>query len=319
MKYLFKSLFTQDILAYIDLRCSLGNQEDTFARRLHSFDEFCIEHYPDTLFLTQELAESWCTLRPNEKENTLQFRTNILRGFAKYLNSIGKPAYITPNGFAGKRVPYIPYLYTATELRNFFYGADHLPPHPLSPYREYIVPVLFRVLYCCGLRPQEGRLLKRQDVNLDTGTLYIVDSKKNKDRIVAMSEDLHNLCQKYDIIIQTKQPEREFFFQNPNGGPFTATWIQNQFFKCWRVANSTFTPNQKPRVYDWRHNFSTKVISKWMYEGKDVSTLLPYLSTYMGHSSLEYTAHYIHLVPEHLHSSGLTDWNCNRGVPDYED
>jgi hypothetical protein len=38
----------------------------------------------------------------------------------------------------------------------------------------------------------------------------------------------------------------------------------------------------------------------------------------MGHSSLEYTAHYIHLVPEYLHSK-LTDWNCSREVPDYED
>jgi len=207
MKYLFRSPFAQDILTYIDLRCSLGNAEDTFARRLHSFDNFCIEHQPDTLLLTQELAESWCTLRPDEKENTLQFRTNILRGFAKYLNSIGKPAYIIPDGFAGKNVPFIPYLYTATELKKFFCGADHIPSHPLSPYREYITPVLFRTLYCCGLRPQEGRLLKCQDVNLDTGTLYIVDSKRNKDRIVAMSEDLHNLCQKYDIIMQMIQPK----------------------------------------------------------------------------------------------------------------
>lgn len=73
MKYLFKSLFAKDILAYINLRCSLGNKEDTFGRRLHSFDEFCMEHYPDTLFLTQELAESWCTLRPNEKKTLLSF------------------------------------------------------------------------------------------------------------------------------------------------------------------------------------------------------------------------------------------------------
>ena len=57
MKYLFKSLFAQDILSYIDLRCSLGNKEDTFGRRLHSFDAFCMEHYPDVLLLTQELAE----------------------------------------------------------------------------------------------------------------------------------------------------------------------------------------------------------------------------------------------------------------------
>lgn len=319
MKYQFQSLFSIDILAYINLRSLLGNEEDSFARRLHSFDEFCMKHYPDAAILTQELAESWCTLRPDEKENTLQLRTNILRGFAKYLNSIGQHAYIIPNGFAGKRVSYIPYLYTDTKLENFFYGADYLPPHPLSPYREYIIPVLFRILYCCGLRPQEGRLVRRQDVDLDVGTLYISNSKKNKDRIVVMSEDLYYLCRKYDIIMQTKLPDREFFFQNPNGRPYTASWVQNQFFKCWKVAGITFEQDHKPRVYDFRHNFATNVIMKWMHEGKDVSLLLPYLSTYMGHESLEYTAYYIHLVPEHLRSSSLTDWKCSQEVPDYED
>jgi integrase len=319
MKYIFLSSFAKNILAYVHLRSNLGNQEDTFARRLNSFDKFCVEHYPSTSILTQELAESWCTLRLNEKENTLQLRTNILRGFAKYLISIGNHAYIIPHGFVGKGVPYIPYLYTKNELVQFFYGADHLPPHPLSLYREYIIPVLFRTLYCCGLRPQEGRLLKRQDVDLDTGTLCIMNSKKNKDRIVPMSKDLHDLCRKYDIIMQKRLPNREFFFQNPNGGPFTASWIQNQFFKCWKVAGISFDQNHKPRVYSWRHNFATKVIMKWIHEDKDVSLLLPYLSTYMGHESLEYTAHYIHLVPEHLRSSNFTEWKCSQEVPDDED
>ena len=258
-------------------------------------------------------------LQPKEKVKTLQLRTTILRGFAKYLNSIGKYAYIIPDGFAGKAAPYVPYLYTSAELEKFFDGADRLPPHPLSPYREYIVPVLFRTLYCCGLRPQEVRLLKRKDFNPDEGTLYIADSKKNKDRIVAISGDLRDLCVNYDTIMQSKLPGREFFFQDTNGRPFTAMWIQNQFYKCWKVAGIVFNQDHKPRVYCFRHNFATKVITDWMCVGKDVTPLLPYLSTYMGHTSLEYTAYYIHLVPERLLSSGLTEWHCNQEAPGYED
>jgi len=48
------------------------------------------------------MAEGWCSLRPNEKEKTLQLRANILRNFSKYLVSIGKDAYVLPDGFAGK-------------------------------------------------------------------------------------------------------------------------------------------------------------------------------------------------------------------------
>lgn len=319
MKYLSKGFLASDIELYLEFRQSLGNERETFARRLYSFDAFCVEQYPDSKTLTKEIAESWCTLRNGEKDTTLNHRITVLRGFAKYLCSIEKPAYVLPDSYSCRHQPFVPYLYGISEMKKFFYGADYLPPHPLSPYREYIAPVLFRILYCCGLRPQEVRWLKRQHVNLDEKALFIEVSKQNKDRVVVMSSELTELCRKYDDIMQTKLPEREYFFQNPNGDPYTATWIQNQFFRCWRTAGVSFDSNRKPRVYDWRHNYATHVITNWMKEKKDVRVLLPYLSTYMGHASLEYTAYYIHLVPEHLRPSNITNWNCYLEVPDYED
>lgn len=319
MKYIFNSNFANDIESYIDLRHSLGNEKETFARRLHSFDVFCVTLHHDAKHLTKEIAEEWCTLRSNEKETTLLHRITVLKGFAKYLNSIGKPAYIIPKGYSCKGQTFIPYLYGAAELKRFFYGADLLPPHKLSPYREYTVPVLFRILYCCGMRPQEVRWLKQKHLNFDDGTIYIEQSKQNKDRIVAMSVELNNLCRKYDIIMQNKLPCREFFFQNPNGRPYTATWIQQQFFRCWRTAGISFKPGNRPRVYDFRHAYALKVITNWMHEGENVSVLLPYLSTYMGHASLDQTAYYIHLIPEHLNFSSSTKWNYNLKVPNYED
>lgn len=319
MKYIFNCQFSEDIKSYIKLRCSLGYEEDTYARRLHSFDKFCCEHYPSVCYITQEISEHWCTLRSNEKVGTLQLRTRILCDFTKYLISIGKTAYVIPDGFVGKREPFMPYLYSKLELSSFFESADKLPSHKLSPFREYVIPVLFRMLYCCGLRPQEVRHLKVNEVDLFDGNLYIANSKRSKDRIVVMSDDLLQLCIHYNKLIEEKLPQRTFFFENPNGCAYSAVWIQQQFFKCWKYAGISFEREHHPRVYDWRHNFATQRIVRWMNEGKNVMNLLPYLSTYMGHDSLEYTAYYIHLVPEHLTSSGLTKWNCNLEVPDYED
>jgi integrase len=37
--------------------------------------------------------------------------------------------------------------------------------------------------------------------------------------------------------------------------------------------------------------------------------MLPYLREYMGHSSLDETAYYIHLLPENLLKSAGIDWN----------
>ncbi len=320
MKYTYNSHFADDINSYLDLRQSLGNERDTFARRLHSFDVFCVSQYPEERMLTREIVESWCSLKTGEKQSTLLHRAGVLRGFAKYLNSLAKPTYILPIGFScSRRQTFIPYLYEAAELRKFFYGTDLLPPHKLSPNREIIVPVLFRILYCCGLRPQEVRWLKREHANLNDGTLFIEQSKQNKDRVIAMSNDLNSLCRKYDSIMEKKLSNREYFFQNPNGHAYSATWIQQQFFKCWRTAGISFSKREKPRVYDFRHAFALRVITNWMNEGKNVSALLPYLSTYMGHASIEQTSYYVHLVPEHFQYSNKTNWKCNLEVPDYED
>lgn len=174
------------------------------------------------------------------------------------------------------------------------------------------------MLYCCGLRPQEVRNLKRCDVNLSEGTFYISNSKRNKDRVVPMSDELLQLCDHYDKLINIKIPHRTYFFQNPNGRSYSAAWIQQQFLKCWKHAGITFKKEHHPRVYDWRHNFVTQRIHQWIREDKDVRVLLPYLSTYLGHESLEYTSHYIHLIPEYL-PEDLTKWGIQVEVPNYED
>ena len=54
---------------------------------------------------------------------------------------------------------------------------------------------------------------------------------------------------------------------------------------------------RQPRLYDLRHTFATHRLHQWVKEGKDVNACLAYLSEYMGHSNLESTAYYIHLLP----------------------
>ena len=38
-------------------------------------------------------------------------------------------------------------------------------------------------------------------------------------------------------------------------------------------------------------------------------TLMPYLSTYMGHVSMEETLYYVHLLPERIKSSPGINWD----------
>lgn len=44
-----------------------------------------------------------------------------------------------------------------------------------------------------------------------------------------------------------------------------------------------YNPVHDDGVYDWRHNYATRIIAKWLREKQNISVLLPYLSAYMGH------------------------------------
>ena len=251
----------------------------------------------------------WIRLRPNETSNGLKRRMVAIREFGKYLNSIGTEAFMPIPEMVGPSKPFYPYLFSDDELIAFFSAADTMPPHELSPYREYVIPVLFRLLYCCGLRPHEVRLIRSDDINLESGSIYIRDTKRHRDRMVIMSHDMQVLCQEYDSKMRVVLHNRDYFFSNPQGSPYPVHWVQNQFRICWGKAGIlTFRGATKPRVYDFRHNYATRILMRWLEEGRDLYTWLPYLSTYMGHSEFSCTAYYIHLLPERLVKTSAIDW-----------
>jgi integrase len=60
------------------------------------------------------------------------------------------------------------------------------------------------------------------------------------------------------------------------------------------------TNGQQPRPYDFRHHFAYANIERWMQHGTDVTAMLPYLSRYMGHATVESTFYYIHTSPDFM-------------------
>lgn len=137
---------------------------------------------------------------------------------------------------------------------------------------------------------------------METGDIYIRQSKGSKDRHILMSEDLRQMCIRYDMLVGP----REWFFQKWDGSPLPIYWLESQFHKCWR--QSRLPKRGNPRPYDLRHAFATRNLMRWADEGLDIMVMLPYLSAYMGYSHFQDTLHYIHLIPEKLRSSDGIDW-----------
>ena len=308
MSVSFTSRFGPDLENMICLKVSLGGAESTYLDRAQNFDRFCWSHYPDADCLTEPLALSWIK-DAGTATNVILSRLAFERGFAAYLNSIGKPAYALPDRFASGRSIFVPYIFTDSELSALFREIDAYQ-YPKEPFRPLLLSTYFRLTYTCGLRPNEGRTLKKQDVDLHTGEVRILNTKMRKSRIVVMSDDMLSMAKTYTTLRDVACSNSEFFFPSPDGSPYSSKWMQGKFKRFFARANHGIPKEFLPpvRVYDLRHRFATAVLNRWLDEKKDIHSRLPYLRTYMGHKDLESTAYYIHLLPENLVKSAGIDW-----------
>ena len=291
--------FMPYIESLIEQKKLIGYPYDSSARILKVFSVFCMNHYPDTTSLTKEIAMHWAKRRQDEHVNGLIRRITPVRQLAKYMNSIGIEAYIIPSGIPGKQSRYVPHIFTDPELRAFFAEIDRCSVSPYSgPVRHLIIPVLFRLLYCCGLRSSEARLLNVEDVDLEVGNLTIRHSKGNKDRTVMMSEEVLHLCRIYHSKVSRIFPDSGVFFPNQSGKYYNNAIIDYWFHLFWNKTGITNSSGNLPRVHDFRHTFAVKRLNLWVQEGKDLHAYLPYLSLYLGHAHLTETDYYLHFVPE---------------------
>ncbi len=280
---------------------ALGYSFSYGVRILGLFDCFCAQRYPDEETITRAMGLEWAIQQPSEKAVSTAKRLAPIRELAKYMQRKGMDAYIIPNDFVKQpNVRYAPHIFTEDELARFFYATDTMNEKVNSRcLAPLVMPVLFRLIYSCGLRPQEGRLILRKNLDLKEGVLLIPESKRHTDRFVVLSEDMLTLCRKYDSVIRKLRPNNDFFFPSGLVTCYKSTSVEQNFTKCWNRAglHETSRGNQ-PRIYDFRHTFATRCLYRWAQEGRDPNVCLPYLSAYMGHAHFSQTAYYIHLVPE---------------------
>lgn len=293
------SNFSERINAFISYKKALGYTYGESARIMFKFDIFCREHFPEKYNLDRKLGLLWLEKRPTENEGGHRNRIMVIREFAKYLKSVGEDAYLIPISMTGKPKRYIPHIFMDHELKMFFYGADHFLPHEKSPARHLVISVFYRLIYCCGLRPSEARLLLVENIDFDKGIIKIVESKGHKDRLVPVSEDLCLLLYRYNKKVSEIYPNRNVFFPRYDGnGVYSKMWTEKMFWRCFEISGITEFEGARPRVYDFRHTFATNCIMRWAREGKNVDAMLPYLSSYMGHVQPDDTEYYFHIVPE---------------------
>jgi len=270
-------------------------------RVLARFEAFCASEFPGLQTVTRACVEAWITAARGRavKPATMNGLIAPVRELARWLGRRGVEAYVLPGGVLPKPARYVPYIYTDGELAALFAQTDRCRYCSEVPFRHLVMPVLFRTIYACGLRCSEARLLRVEDVDVESGVLQIRDAKGGKDRQLPVSEPLRVRLAGYHARL-AGQPGWEWFFPGATPGvPLTLNNVNRNFRRfLWQARIPHGGRGHGPRVHDLRHAMAVNNLRSWFARGDNVGALLPILQTYLGHSSIGDTAYYLRLTAE---------------------
>ena len=210
---------------------------------------------------------------------------------------------------------FVPYIYSLDDMRRLL-GVPDAHYSPLSPMAPYTMRVLLISLYGTGLRLGEAIKLKHHDVDLDTAVLTVRDTKFFKSRLVPIGEDLLQILRLYRDRRSTEEaqlPEATFFLTR-RGTAARHDHADHQFQWLRKEAGVLRFDHARfqPRLHDFRHTFAVTRLISWYRQGKEVQRLLPHLSTYLGHVSIDETATYLRMTTELLGEASSRFENYSR-------
>jgi integrase len=300
----FWSVFAPHIRQFIEQKRSLGYKYDEQERVLFSFDQFVLDQDYTISGLTKEIADKWAERRYNESAITIYAKVLVIKQFSEFLRHCGIQTYV-PNLPKYPNSTYIPYIYTHDEMTEIFIACDNLRmKHRNVDSCLLIMPCLLRLLYSTGTRIGEALSLKNKDVDIIGKCLILRNTKNGKDRLVPMSDSLAAVCKDYlehrnNLSFVSLNSEHGPFFVSLNGGFCKYNTVFMWFRKVLFQAGIPFAGNRKgPTIHSFRHSFACHSFVKLSNEGVDLYCSWPYLSTYLGHQSLQSTEQYIRLTAQ---------------------
>ncbi len=320
-EYEYKSVFSGKITEYICSRREAGFMFDNPAYWLFRFDSFCCDNKIQEDFVSEQLFNAWASKIDSESKTTQRNRLEALKNFSAYLNIIGTPSYVPANLPRPEKV--VPYLMTDSDIREFFEQVDLYDTNTTNDSfkrmaREY--KVLFRLIYCCGLRNNEACSLRIEDVDTSSGIITIYHSKGRKDRIVYLADDLRALCLDYiGWLYKLEGSAQEWVFPGRDvSSHIPKTSVDKKFNEFWNATKSSVSCDKKPTVHCLRHAYVIKRMNSWMDMDMSLNVMMPYLSNYLGHKGPMETYYYYHQVEDAFRTIKRKDEISSRVIPEVQ-
>jgi integrase len=293
----FTSAFAARLDEFVQFKRSMGFYGASRIWYLEKFDAYCAQH--GLAVFDRDAVEGWVT---TQLATTGRYRSwmSYIRDFGRWLTVHGDPdAYVLSDQWKAPSQPTSRYLLSKREVDAFFAAASGLVT--TSPWRWQAV-AFFTLMHSCGVRTGEARRLLAEHVDLRGKHVDVMWSKGNRSRRLPITGDVCEILAACDAASAARLGRsRKTFFISSTGNPVTTATVSVIFNRIWDAAGlARQADGKRPRPYDFRHHFAYANIERWMTQGIDITAMLPYLSTYMGHTTVESTYYYIHTSPDFM-------------------
>ena len=202
-----------------------------------------------------------------------------------------------------------PYIYSRDELKRLLEAVD-ISRRYATKLDGDTFRTLLLMLYGAGLRTSEALHLSMEDVDLATAVLTVRNSKFFKSRLVPTPPPLASVLRRY----AERRSDRPLpmgmastFLANRDGTKVRKHNVDHAFAMLLKTVGIGRKDDGRraPCLHSLRHTAAVHRLTSWYREGEDVQRLLPVLSTYLGHASLDGTSVYLSMTPELLHEASL--------------
>ena len=240
---------------------------------------------------------SYLETRPNKRRKTGALSTahlnknfDAIDKFLEFLHQIGMETAPTPTNYRIKqderlRVENIQ-PFTQQEIKELQANI----PNTYKPFtfkkreqKHAQLKLIFALYYACGLRRTEGYNLKIKDIDFDKKTIFIRQGKNYKDRIVPMNQRVYEILQDYIYNFRNLQKvKHNRLFIN---GTYT---LNKSLQDLQKATNNPDIQAKKLTLHILRHSIATHLLQNGMS--------IENIALFLGHSSLESTQIYTHIV-----------------------
>lgn len=159
---------------------------------------------------------------------------------------------------------------------------------------NYQDKVLLTIYYACGLRRTEGINVNVDDINFDTRILHVKKGKNNKQRLIPFNKTISKTLQDWvfeyrSILVRDKTESRLFI--NRYGNPLTGNTLAERLKALISKSENIKLKEKNITLHSLRHSIATHLLANGMDMQK--------VQQFLGHTSLETTQIYTHLIEQY--------------------